>query len=158
MKTLILLRHGKSEDINPFKKDFERHLMPKGINDLEQIAKFFAALHIKIEHVLCSSANRTKETFSAFQSHLNEELPVVFLKEIYHASASELLEILQEEQEKYETILLVGHNFGISQLAYYLSESGCLELPTSGLVILQFPETIQYGEGKLIQFISPKTI
>jgi phosphohistidine phosphatase SixA len=53
---------------------------------------------------------------------------------------------------------VVGHNFGISELALYLGEEACPELPTSGLVVFQFTKQIHAGEGKCLHFITPKTI
>jgi phosphohistidine phosphatase len=158
MKTLILLRHAKSEDPSLLKSDFKRNLKKRGINDIHLIAQEFAKLNFIPNIVLCSTANRTKETLAEFQSEIKSNFKVTFLEDLYHATASTILEIIQNNEDQGDTIMLVGHNFGISVLANYLGTEACEELPTSGLVVFQFENTIKAGEGKRKYFLTPKSI
>jgi phosphohistidine phosphatase len=158
MKTLILLRHAKSEDPSLLKKDFNRNLKQRGINDIHSVANAFLHFNLYPTLVLCSSANRTRETISEFQKAINSQYKVNYLDDLYHASASNILEIIQNNESTADVIMVLGHNFGISELAFYLGEDACNELPTSGMVIFQFSDHIKAGGGKCLHYITPKTI
>ena len=158
MKTLILLRHAKSEDPSILKTDFNRNLKTKGIDNIHAVAKIFLEYNIQPDIVLCSAANRTIETIAEFQKAINTAYNVHYMEELYHASASNILEIIQNQDSNADVVMVVGHNFGISELALYLGEKACSELPTSGLVVFQFTKQIHAGEGKCLHFITPKTI
>jgi phosphohistidine phosphatase len=158
MKTLILLRHAKSEEPSLLKNDYKRNLKNKGINDIRLVANEFAKLNLDPNIVLCSSANRTKETLSEFQKEIKSKYKVNYLDDLYHANASTILEIIKNNEAHADTLMVVGHNFGISVLANYLGVDACEELPTSGLVVFQFSNLINAGEGKRLYFLTPKSI
>ena len=158
MKKLILLRHAKSEELSFLKSDFERNLKPKGIQNIHAVADAFGKLGYKPDIVLCSSANRTRETLKEFQLALNQTYTIQYLDELYHAAASDILKTIQKFEKDNSIILLLSHNMGISQLAFHLGDEACNELPTSGLLIFQFENDIQLEKGKLLNFLSPKTI
>jgi phosphohistidine phosphatase len=158
MKTLILLRHAKSEDPSLLKNDFKRNLKNRGINDIHLVAQEFSKLNLIPNIVLCSSANRTMETLAEFQKEINSKYKISYLEDLYHADASTILEVIQKNEDLGDIIMLVGHNFGISVLANYLGNEACEELPTSGLVIFQFTNSIEAGEGKCLYFLTPKSL
>ena len=149
---LILLRHAKS--VSQFtSSDFNRTLNEKGRKDAPEVAKAFKLLDILPDIILCSTAIRTKETLALF----NMDAPVQYLDDLYHASASEMFDIISENQN-YQTIMVVGHNFGITNLANQLSTTGAEEMNTCGLYIMEFPESIELNKGKMLHYLSPKTI
>jgi phosphohistidine phosphatase len=149
---LILLRHAKS--VSQFTtSDFNRTLNEKGRKDAPEVSKVFKLLNVQPEIILCSTAIRTKETLALF----NMDAPILYLDNLYHASASEMLDIILEYQT-YKTIMVVGHNFGISNLANQLSTTGASEMNTCGLYIIEFPESIELNKGKILHYLSPKTI
>ncbi len=149
---LILLRHAKS--VSQFtSSDFNRTLNEKGRKDAPEVAKAFKLLDILPDIILCSTAIRTKETLALF----NMDAPVQYLDDLYHASASEMFDIISENQN-YQTIMVVGHNFGITNLANQLSTNGAEEMNTCGLYIMEFPESIELNKGKMLHYLSPKTI
>ena len=149
---LILLRHAKSVS-QLTTSDFNRTLNEKGRKDAPEVAKAFKLLGIQPDIILCSTAIRTKETLALF----NMDAPVQYLDDLYHASASEMFDIISENQN-YQTIMVVGHNFGITNLANQLSTTGAEEMNTCGLYIMEFPESIELNKGKMLHYLSPKTI
>ena len=149
---LILLRHAKSVS-QLTTSDFNRTLNEKGRKDAPEVAKAFKLLGIQPDIILCSTAIRTKETLALF----NMDAPVQYLDDLYHASASEMFDIISENQN-YQTIMVVGHNFGITNLANQLSTNGAEEMNTCGLYIMEFPESIELNKGKMLHYLSPKTI
>ncbi len=151
-KQLILLRHAKS--VSQFtNSDFNRTLNEKGKKDAPEVAKAFKLLGIQPNIILCSTAIRTKETLALFR--LDE--PIEYLDGLYHAAASDIYDIILKYQD-YEIIMVVGHNFGITNLANQLSTTGAAEMNTCGLYILEFPDSIELNKGKILHYLSPKNI
>lgn len=159
MKTLYLLRHAKSEDVGFFQKDFERHIVERGINEMQTLAQFFKSKYPMPELILCSSATRTTETLNEFlKVNPIDNDNIKYLKELYHASASEIFNTVNAHYNSYKSMMVVGHNFGISSLANLLSDTGAPELKTACMHILQFPNQMELYKGKLIATIQPKLL
>ncbi len=158
MRILILLRHAKSEEPGFVKPDYERKLKEKGVRDINKVASEFIKLNLNPAIILCSSATRTRETLDELLKYLQPAPEIRYLESLYHASASEILDLINSFGKDSEIIMEVGHNFGISQLADYLSRDPCRELPTSGLIVLGFEKDIEMGKGKILHLIIPKEI
>ena len=133
---LHLLRHAKTNQISPTGKDFDRELLPRAYEQLQEFREFYTQNPFQVGHILCSSAVRTRQTLDQIKD-LFADVPVTFLDELYLASAGELLKIINALQSP-EDVLLIGHNEGISELASELS-AGFILLKTCGLVSLEFP-------------------
>lgn len=156
MKNLILLRHAKSELPVPGKSDFERRLKKRGIEDIRRIAEAFCEKNISIQLVLCSTSARTRETFECFHSACNLTCEVQYNDKLYHAQASEILECIDDVQDQYANLLVIGHNMGISYLASLLAGDPVPEMPTSGLIHLGFKDRIEAHKGKIKLIMFPK--
>ncbi len=153
---LILLRHAKSVS-HLTASDFNRKLNDKGVLDTPKVAQAFILLNIIPDIILCSTAVRTQETLALFKQSIALNSPVEFLDELYHASASEIFDIILKYPQ-YKTIMVVGHNFGISNLANQLSTDGAQEMNTCGLYVFNFPENIELNKGTILNYLSPKLI
>lgn len=133
MLRLHLLRHAKTEQFSPSGKDFDRPLMSKGVRQSGELKHFFNSLS-SIDHVLCSSAVRTRQTLELIKW---DGMPtVLYSDELYLCSDKALLKLLWSSDLSGD-ILIVGHNFGISDLVNYFSD-GDLELRTGGYIRLAF--------------------
>lgn len=158
MKTLILLRHAKSELPSLSQSDFERKLSDKGKIDIIKVSAAFNLLNIQPDIILCSSAARTRETLTSFIKVTNIKSAVKFLEPLYHASASEILNTILAFSDQYSSIMVVGHNFGISTLADRLSNKGAEQMSTSAIHVLQFDQHIEPYQGQLIHSLSHKSL
>ena len=131
MLRLHLLRHAKTEQFSPTGKDFDRYLMKKGLRQREDLKQFFKTIP-DIEHVWCSSAKRTRETLEVL-----EGLPApTFHDDLYLCSDKTMLKMLWESNADGD-ILIVGHNFGISDLVNYFCDSD-IELRTGQYACISF--------------------
>lgn len=155
MITLLLLRHSKSEELNSSKSDFERNLSKQGILDNQKVKKYYFSKYPFPDLILSSSANRTKQTTELF---FDLKPNIIYLDELYHASASEILDIINRYAAKHNYIAVVGHNMGLSELANILSKKGCPELPTSGYSLLEFENGIELHQGNLCEIINTKSL
>ena len=133
---LHLLRHAKTNQISPTGKDFDRELLPRAYEQLQEFREFYMQNPFQVGHILCSSAVRTRQTWAAIED-LFPGVSIVFVDDLYLASSDEMLKIINALQSP-EDILLIGHNEGISELASELSAAFIL-LKTCGLVSLEFP-------------------
>lgn len=157
MKNVILLRHAKSEPLLSEMSDFKRKLNEKGRNDVPRIANVFRELHIVPDVIICSTAARTRETLDLFYRFLKLDVPVVYKDELYHASASGILDLIHQYSHL-RNIMVVGHNFGISDVADHLCNGGANVMNTCGLYVIRFKKEIDYNKGEILHYLSPKTI
>jgi phosphohistidine phosphatase len=138
MLTLNLIRHAKTNQVSPTGSDFDRALLDKGISQSNVLGNYLQTHHIELGKVLCSSALRTQQTRSIICQHLSEQCNFVFSKKLYLCSHIELLNVIVEFGKDEETITIVGHNEGISDLASHLSGE-FVHLRTSEMISFTFP-------------------
>lgn len=139
---LHLLRHAKTNQSSPTGLDFDRELLPRGYEQIAELKQFFETHPIAPKHILCSSAVRTRQTFSELQGFW-PSAHIQFIDELYLASKQEILSKICALQTPDE-ILVVGHNEGLSELAMHLASPPHL-LKTCGFISIAFPfETSAY--------------
>ena len=122
MQRLILLRHGKAESTSSG-GDFERGLTDRGRSESALIGRILAEAGFAPDLVLVSTARRAMETW--------EEACAAFPKArmaparaLYHATADALAEAIDAAGLAATTLMVVGHNPGIAELAYLLGKIG----------------------------------
>ena len=158
MTTLILLRHAKSELPSVNQKDFDRQLNDRGKIDIIKVGVAFNLLGILPDCILCSSAVRTRETLDAYLKVSGHKTKIHYLDQLYHASASDILNTVNQYKDQYSCIMVVGHNFGISTLADKLSSTGAEQMSTSAIHVLEFADKIEAYQGKLTHSLNRKTV
>jgi phosphohistidine phosphatase len=136
MKTIYLLRHAQAEARNEKVPDKERKLVKGGIEDARTIAKNLREEGLMPEMILSSDPPRALETAKIFVKKLKFEGPEIILNEkIYSAdNAESLLEIIKALDEKYNSVMMVGHDPTLSALAHLLAKSFTFELPKAGVL------------------------
>jgi phosphohistidine phosphatase len=138
-KTLFVLRHAKSawDDVN--KSDFDRPLTFKGISDATKLAGHLKNELKEIELVISSSANRAAHTATIFCSTVGVPLDSIVLNNsFYETSVSEVLHIVRTISNDIKCAMLVGHNPTFTSLVNQFLPQSIDNLPTSGLVRLDF--------------------
>jgi phosphohistidine phosphatase len=123
MHVLYLLRHAKSIWADPTIADRERPLAPRGRRDAKRIARHLRRLGCEPGLVLCSSAVRTRETLELLRPAVGAAT-VVFEEELYAASCDELLARIRLVPDAVASVMLIGHNPGLQQLALELASAG----------------------------------
>ncbi|MCK7524659.1 MAG: histidine phosphatase family protein [Ignavibacteriales bacterium] len=89
---------------------------------------------IKIDLIISSPAKRTTETAKIFADILGYQSEIIFNDNLYEASYNEILEVINLIDDKYQNVLLVCHNPGITDLANYISNYFIENISTSGIV------------------------
>jgi phosphohistidine phosphatase len=124
MKTLLLLRHGKSSWADPALADRDRPLAPRGQRAAELIGRYVEAHRLRPALVLCSPARRAQDTLAIVQPWLGADVEVSTDEAMYDADADDLLERLHALPETIASVLVVGHNPALHDLATALAGDG----------------------------------
>ena len=145
VKQLFLLRHAKSSWEDPELADHDRPLAPRGRRAAKLIAEHLRRQADRARSS-CSARRRlrTRETLERIAPALGEDVPVQIEDELYAASEQVLLERVRAVEDGIESLLLIGHNPGVEQLALLLAGSGekvaalARKYPTGALATLEF--------------------
>ncbi len=160
MKTLYLVRHAKSSWKHTELSDFERPLNKRGKNNAPFMGKLLSDKGVNPELVISSPAKRASVTAKIIASEINyPEEKIVIDENIYEATGRNLLEIISGTEEKYNSVMLFGHNPGLTVLQNNLSDHFIDNIPTCGVVALEFKtfwEEIELNSAGFIFFEYPK--
>lgn len=160
MKTLILVRHGKSSwEYSVGDKD--RPLLQRGINDAHLVSENFNEQALPIDAAFSSPANRALHTSMIFVRQLYFPLNKFrVVNELYDFSGEYVLQFVRELDDDLDTVLIFGHNHAFTQIANSLGNIYIENVPTSGLVQLEFDtdnwKSVEKGSTK--QTIFPKEL
>lgn len=134
MKTLLLVRHAKSDWNDPALKDFDRPLNDRGKRDAPMMAERLSAKKIRIDAIISSPAKRAKKTAEIFAKEFkNEKDDILFLDELYLAVPSVFFDVIRKADNKYKTIAVFSHNPGITDFANMLANVRIDNIPTCGV-------------------------
>lgn len=123
MDRLILMRHGKAEQHAASGGDFERALAPRGQGDAALMGQVLAKAGLAADLALVSSARRTRETWEAVAPSF-PGAQVEVRRDLYHAEAQDVLAAIRESAPDSGTVMVVGHNPGLHELALRLAMGG----------------------------------
>ncbi len=167
MKRLYLLRHAKSSWDDPALADYDRPLAPRGRHAARVMAEHLRRNGISPALVVCSPSRRTRQTLKRIASGLPESADFQIKSELYAASAADLLEVLHEVPDEVGSVMLIGHNPGIQDLALSLARGGPevapvrSKFPTAALATLELRGSwreLAAGTAELISFVKPKDL
>jgi phosphohistidine phosphatase len=120
MHQLHLLRHAKSS-WDDDGDDHARPLTRRGREAARLIGESLAKVVTEIDLVLCSSAVRTRETAELALADLTPAPKIRYEDGLYLASRTALMQRLREIDERYEAVMVIGHNPGLQELALALA-------------------------------------
>jgi phosphohistidine phosphatase len=168
---VLLLRHAKSGWGHPGLDDHERPLNRRGERAAEALADHIVRHEPRPDLILCSTAVRTRQTLAPLVHLLTTPAPPIALERaLYLASEDTLLGRLRALPEDVRTVLLIGHNEGIGELAAALAGSGKQseltslreKYPTGTLSTLRAPAAfwsgLTEGSAELLSFVRPRDL
>ena len=139
MKTLVIVRHAKSSWDNLSLSDHDRPLNKRGLRDAPVMGARLAKWGPPVDRVISSSAARALTTAEFITQEMGLPWDEILIEHaLYHATEEEMLEIIQDQDDYIDGLMLFGHNPGMTYLANDLSNLDLSNLPTCGVVILQF--------------------
>jgi phosphohistidine phosphatase len=168
MKRVYLLRHAKSSWKDGSLPDRDRPLAGRGRRAANAMAGHLEAEGIRPDLVLCSPARRTRETLELVEYALGAGLEAKVDETLYGAGEPELLARLKTLPEEVGSVMLVGHNPGVEELALALASHGeglarmSEKYPTAALATIDLParrwDTVRRRSGELVGFVRPKDL
>ena len=157
MKRLILMRHAEAGwHINM--DDHERPLSANGIRDAKKIGSWLKEKEYIPDEVISSTSTRTRETLSC----LFLECPQIFEKSLYLADAEQMKSTLQTLLS--ETVILLAHNPGITELAHDLmnheeKHENFMDFPAASTLVIDFKadrwSEVKSDSGIFVDFVMP---
>ncbi|MBF0241319.1 MAG: histidine phosphatase family protein [Desulfamplus sp.] len=144
MKNLILVRHAKAAPLQgEYDSDFPRPLIKKGIKDAKKMAEKIKCNLLGNPLFISSPANRAFETAHIFAGKLNYPTVKILIREVIYndPKAEELLSLIKEVDDNYDTVLIFGHNPSLSDFASSLIKDFEFNIPKSGVVAFSFDKS-----------------
>lgn len=135
MKSLTVVRHAKSSWENPSLNDFDRPLNNRGERDAPKMAERFASTNFRPDIIVSSPAVRAWTTASIFAQKLGyTEDRLRPDDQLFHASIDEILDVIAAQDENVKSLMIVGHNPGLTDFVNFLAPGLTNNLPTAGMV------------------------
>lgn len=161
-KRLFLIRHSKANEGLPGSSDFTRTLKESGKADSQMMAERLMEKGLVPKHIISSPAARalsTAKVFSEVWGLAAAEITTEIF--IYEADIQSLLSICNKLDNKINSVAIFGHNPGITEFANYLTDEGIVNMPTSSVVVIDFPDnnwkSLNYQTGGVLLFDYPKS-
>ena len=137
MKTLLVLRHGKSSWKDTSIADFDRPLKKRGKRAAEAVGQDIRRLNRCPDLIISSAARRARETAEIVSKSAGCEEPVIVTEKLYMSGYRAYLQALVPVDAKHETVMLVGHNPDVENLVQHLTGQP-VTLPTAALVTMEW--------------------
>lgn len=162
MKTLLIVRHAKSDWKDEQLSDFDRPLNSRGKKNAPEMGLRMQQHGFLPDLIWSSAAKRAKRTAKLIANTIAyPEEKIVFDEALYHAGRMSLLTQIQQQEDQYDFIMLVGHNPGLSMLASQLGSITIDNIPTTGMAMMKFQvdrwSEINFGSGSLVWYDYPKS-
>ena len=135
MKKLIIIRHCKSSWSDLSLNDFDRPLNNRGVQDGNLMSKELSKKIDNVDLLISSSSKRTRLTADFFIESIKIN-KISFIDDLYHSSSENIINKLKKISNTHESIMLIGHNPGLTDLVNKLTSINLYNLPTCGVAIV----------------------
>lgn len=170
MLRLILLRHAKSSWNNPGLPDIDRPLNERGNRAAAAMAQMFVDRGLVPQKILCSSAQRTRETLAHLIPAFRQPLEVDVISDLYSFSEDGYLSIIKTWGKSATPLMVIGHNPATELSAHSLVKDDpdglmphmTAKFPTAAAAVIDFPilswSDLATASGRLISFDCPRDL
>jgi phosphohistidine phosphatase len=145
-RTLLVMRHAKSSWSTGV-TDHERPLNARGRQDVPRIARALASEGWLPDHVLCSDAERTRETLAWMQETLEQDFPQTITSTLYLAGLRDLLRLVAAAPADARTLMILGHNPGCEEVVLHLTGD---EIPMTTANVARLVAPAERGWAELV--------
>ena len=162
MKTLLVMRHAKSDWGAAFADDHERPLARRGVRAARRMGRFVAEAGVAPELVISSTAVRALTTAELAAEAGDWGCPIVTTGDFYASDAVSVLERVGETEAGVERLLIAGHEPTSSALVTWLIGDGRVRMPTAAVACLDLPHggwaDLAPGTCELRWLMTPKML
>ena len=160
MKTLLFLRHGKSDWDADYGRDHERPLNERGTRDAKRMGRYLADHGPLPDSVVTSTAVRARTTARLAHEAGAWTAPIAETDVLYGARLGDVLDVVHTMDEADAVVLLAGHEPTWSSAVEAFTDEGPVEMPTAALACIEFPADrwteVDWGAGTLAWLMIPK--
>ena len=170
MKTILILRHAKSDWSDEGKADFERPLTRRGLVDAPRMGQVLPLFDSVPDQILASPALRARQTAELAAKACNYAKTIHWEETFYEGSSADFLAALRQLPATLQRPMLVGHNPGLEETVANLCASSAantvppliIKIPTAGLVCIDVDidnwASLEPGHGLLRWFLIPRLV
>jgi phosphohistidine phosphatase len=162
MKTLLVMRHAKSDWGAAIGDDHERPLARRGVKAARRMGRFIADEGVAPDLVISSTAVRARITAELAAEAGDWGCPIITTEAFYASDAESVLERVGETEAGVERLLIAGHEPTSSALVTWLIGGGRVRLPTAAVACLDLPHggwaDLAPGTCELRWLVTPKML
>jgi len=118
MRSLLLLRHARTEDSRPGHSDHSRRLTAQGEREAVLLGEYLRGSGPPVDLVICSPATRARQTATA----LGLSAPTVIADRLYNAGGDDIVAVLRGLAADLTSVLVVGHAPGLPAVVHDLTD------------------------------------
>jgi phosphohistidine phosphatase len=174
MKRLLLFRHAKAVAESPKSGDHARVLSERGRRDAARMGIAMQHRSYLADLVLCSTAERTRETWKHASAEMERAPAIRFLDALYLAPWKTIAALVREGGGDAPSVLVLAHNPGLEDCARLLTREPHTpqerrlhsllreKFPTGALAVCDFEiedwQQMPAGAAELADFIRPRDL
>lgn len=161
MKKLYVVRHAKSSWADQSLSDFDRPLNKRGFKDAPKMGGVLKKLNILPGIIISSPASRALTTAEIISDKMDyPRKKIKREKRLYHAGVLDIIDIINAQDNSHDSLMIIGHNPGLTHLINTLSDFNLPNLPTCALagieLFLNDWKAVSKGTGKVFCYEYPK--
>ena len=155
---LFFLRHGLAADRREWKgSDAERPLTKDGMERMKRSAAMIAGLGLELDAILSSPLTRARQTASIVAEALDAQNKLLVDGRLGAGFDKDALAEILRDHASSESLMLVGHEPGLSATISALIGGGRIMCKKGGLVCVNLPEPASL-QGELLWLIPPRIL
>ena len=162
MKTILLLRHGKSDWDAEYGADHDRPLAERGQKGARKMGRFLTTARNLPDRALTSSATRARETLATAAEAGGWTGPARVTEALYEATPEAVLAEIQAEPDDAATLIVVGHEPTWSGTVSKLIGGGRVQMKTAAVACVEVEverwADVQFGRGSLAFLVPPRAL
>ncbi|MEM0961537.1 MAG: histidine phosphatase family protein [Bacteroidota bacterium] len=162
MKTILILRHGKSDWDADYDGDHERPLADRGQKGARKMGRFLTTARVVPDRAITSTAVRARETLATAAEAGGWSGPARITRALYEATPEAVLREIQAEPDDADTVIVVGHEPTSSRLVALLTGGGRVEMKTAAVARIDVQvaswRNVQAGRGSLAFLLPPAAL
>lgn len=162
MKSLLILRHGKSSWKHQELPDHDRPLNKRGKRDAPRMGRLLRDENIIPEVIISSTAVRARRTAEAVARASAYGGKIILKKSLYAAGPEAYIEVMRSILDDHSIALIVGHNPALEELVELLTDETHL-MPTCSLAYVRLSidkwlDIDSQSRGKLVDIWLPRDL
>ena len=160
-KTLYLVRHAKSSWSDPSLSDRDRPLNKRGRRSAPDMGSRLALKGHQPDLIISSPAKRALMTAGIIAKELDYDKSEILTDEsMYFSGDRGMLKMLEGVDDRYQRVMIVGHNPAMTSLMNSLVETSVYNMPTCAIAVIGYNmvswSDLGSADGNLLDYDFPK--